>query len=133
MPLESEFVDVEIDSNNHVIIPMRHISGSKGVAQRIHIALLTVRGEWFRDRDLGIPLVPSPGVDPAIVILGNKALDVNLAEAQFRDAISRVPGVARIDSLSLVLNAATRRLTVLWQVTCTFDDAVVEGQTGVAV
>lgn len=126
MPLITDPVDLELDANNQVVIPMRHVSGTRGVAQRIRIAILTVRGDWFRDLDRGIPLVPAPGVDPSIVILGNKAFDRDLAEAQFRDAISRVPGVGTIDALSVVLNNATRKLTVTWRVTCVFDDVSVD-------
>ena len=131
MPLESEFVDWELDANDNLIIPIRHISGRKGVAQRIRIALLMIRGEWFRDLDKGMPYFNGPGIDPTIVLLGNKFFDKDLAEAQFRDAISRVPGVGRIDALTLSLDGATRKLAVTWRITPTFDDAPIEDTTEV--
>lgn len=131
MPLEHEFVDLALDDQDQIEIPMRHIAGREGVAQRIRIALRMVRGEWFRDRDRGIAYFPGDGIDPALVLLGNKFFDVALAEAQFRDAISRVPGVAQITALSVSFDGATRTLTVDWTVRVEFDDAPLEGTTEV--
>ena len=132
MPLLADPVDVALDSDNNLVIPMRHISGLAGVAQRIHIRLSMVRGEWFNDLDAGIPYFAGDGIDPALVLLGNKFFDVDLAEALFRDAISRVPGVKQITSMVIALDRSTRILSVAWKVVTIFDDAVVEDTTEVS-
>lgn len=132
MPLATDPLDLALDANGDLEIPLRHVSGLEGVAQLIRIRLSMIRGEWFHDLDAGVPYLPSPGIDPAAVILGSKRFDPVLAEAQFRDAISRVPGVAAIESMSVVLGA-NRRLTVTWKVVTEFDDTTIEGTTPVGV
>ena len=82
------------------------------VVERVRAKLQLIRGEWFLDRNAGIPWVETDTApDP---ILGAKP---NLAHARqyIEQAIRSVEGVATIDTLRVELGR-TRSLTITFGV-----------------
>lgn len=124
MPLlETDPIDLELDENNDVLIPMRHTSGLKGVAQGIKIRLLMVRGEWFLNLDVGMPYFEGDGIDPNIVILGNR-FNRDLTTALVRQTILRAPGVKAVEFISVEFEGETRALTIKYRVRVDWDDTL---------
>lgn len=87
------------------------------VAQRIKCRLLTVRGEWYQDPSIGVPLFEQ-------VLVKNP--DLVALQHLFTSVIAGVEGVSRVRSVNLELDSATRNLRVTFEVTAT-DGTKVEG------
>lgn len=87
------------------------------VAQRIKCRLLTVRGEWYQDPTIGVPLFEQ-------VLVKNP--DLVALQHLFTTVIQGVEGVARVRSVNLQMESATRNLRVTFEVTAT-DGTKVEG------
>jgi hypothetical protein len=121
--LETDPVDWALDAAGDLIMPIRYTRGIEAVAQGIRIRLMLVRGEWFLDLDAGIPYLPGNGVDPTIVILGER-FDRVRAESAFRAAILRTPGVGRIVSLGIEFSSATRVMNVAVKAQTLWGDTV---------
>jgi len=77
------------------------------VAQRILVALRTAAGTWWLDRDFG------PRYFETWL---KKAPDLRLVESDLRRLLLAVPGVLRVVSVTLVLDAASRVLRVSFEV-----------------
>jgi len=126
MPLASDPVDWELDTETHdLIFPLRHVSGGKGVAQRIGIKLRLIRGELFTNQAAGMPWFEGQGVDPNVVILGNP-FNEELAKNEARKIIRSISGVAQILSLSATFDRTTREMRIEWRVSTVFGDTVAD-------
>lgn len=82
-------------------------SGVDAIAQDVRVRLRWFRGEWFLDRRTGTPWFER--------VLGHKQGD-KLAEKMLRRVIMSTPGVAKIETMKLSLNRATRGLSVTFAV-----------------
>jgi len=75
----------------------------EAVAQRVKRALLLFKGEWFLDRDLGVPYYEN--------ILGTKN-SLDSVRSVFIQAIRDVEGVKEIKNFDMQFNDATRELSI---------------------
>ena len=87
------------------------------LAQRIKHRLLTFRGECFLDREVGVPYFSE---------VLKKNPDLGRIRSLLASVISGVEGVAKILSLEVLLNNATRQLTVNFRAQGT-DGNIAEG------
>lgn len=126
--LATDQVDWALDEDGDLIMPIRYTRGLDAVAQGIRIRLRLVRGEWFLNMDAGVPYLDSNGVDPTLVLFGAK-FDAVRADAAFRAAILKTPGVRSVLALSLVFDGRTRSLQASFQVATEFGDTSVETVT----
>lgn len=75
------------------------------VAQAVRIRFLFVRGEWFRNRNEGIPYYEE------IFIKNPKLEQIN---ALFRNSLLRTPGVDKVNSFVASFDVNTRIYTIDW-------------------
>ena len=87
------------------------------VAQRIKCNLLTFKGEWWLDPELGVPYYQS--------ILG-KGVALGVVESLLRSQIFNTQGVESLDSFSVYLNNSARTLQVRFSVTTSAGTTVTE-------
>ncbi len=86
---------------------MTLVRGADAIAQHIKIALRLFKGEWFRAPADGIPYFDNvfvKGVRPASL------------DTIFRKALLKVPGVLDVLTLTPSIDAATRTLTLDFEV-----------------
>ena len=84
------------------------VEGIDEVAQKIKQVLLSVRGDWFLDLDLGLPFFQE---------ILKKATSVSAVENIYLDAISGVPGVLDITKFRLDFQSSTRTANIVFEVT----------------
>lgn len=121
--LETDPIDWALDSTGDLVVPIRYTRGLDGVAQGIRVRLSLARRELFYNFDAGVPYVAAEGVDPALVILGNR-FDPVRAEAAVREAIMKAPGVGSITALAVTLDSRTRAMRVTASVKALFGGTV---------
>lgn len=100
---------------------MEMIAGLDGVVQAVRVRLLLCKGEWFANLDVGIPYLERDNVTAAEALLGqhfNRAK----ADAAFRAAILRTPGIVEVRSLVIEFDASTRTMSVTWSALCEFGE-----------
>jgi hypothetical protein len=78
-------------------------SDQQAVAQRVKQALLLFKGEWFLDRDLGVPYYED--------ILGTKN-SIDTVRGVFVNAIRAVDGVKDLIEFNIEFDDATRTLGI---------------------
>lgn len=128
MPLATEPVRLAADpTTNDVVVPLRLASGVEAVTQGCRDRLMSVRGEWFRDLDLGVPWLENDRVTAAGAILGQR-FNGNRARAAVRNALLDDPSgaVAEVLRLDVSFDRTTRVMRIVWQVRATFGDTAVE-------
>lgn len=91
--------DLAIESNDLVLLT----DPRESIRQHWQIRLLTFKGEWFLDQRVGIPYYES------ILV---KRPNLNLLTAIFRAATVQTPGIATVDSFTLVFDGPSRLLTI---------------------
>lgn len=79
------------------------VDGDDAIVQHVALRLRLFRGEWFLDSRVGMPYYER-------VLVKNP--DLVAVRSAFRQAIIETPGIATLDKFSLVLNSATRLLSV---------------------
>lgn len=84
------------------------LSDADALAQRIKTNLATYRGEFWLNREIGVPYFQS--------VLG-KSPDLELIRTIFRAQILQVSGVVSLDALDLSLDNTTRVLSVTFKAT----------------
>lgn len=87
------------------------IDDAERVAQQIKITLLTMLGEWFLDTSHGIPYLER-------ILVKNPNLQ--LIKSIFRDKISNIPDVKKVNKLNLVFDRVGRNLRVNFEVESTY-------------
>lgn len=111
-PLIDEPRDLLVDANNDLVVVNGDLVLARGVdavAQECRIAVQIFAEEWFLDLDAGIRYLQD--------ILARSAAGIALvAKREYRDELLKVDGVLEILRLDAVFDAATRTLTVTWQV-----------------
>jgi hypothetical protein len=105
--------DMLLDANNSPQLSR----GLPAVAQGIRIAVGMFRGEWFLNLLTGMPYFQS--------ILGKRYNNAQI-RALYRDAILKVPGVARLASLTATFDRPTRNVTVTWEAVAVFGGTVTD-------
>lgn len=96
--------DIRLGDNSHdLVIVDGDLQLVADVAQAIKIRLLTVRGEWFLDNELGVPYFEEIFV---------KAPDLDRVRSIYRQTILDTPGVLDVRTITLSYTASTRELSV---------------------
>lgn len=106
-------IDIAIDDDNDLVWETGDlvlVSGADVTKQLLRIRSLFIRGEWFADTRVGMPILDD--------MLGERA-DLLLVKSWYRFMILSTPGVASLNSLELTLNDATRILSVTAEVVYT--------------
>lgn len=85
------------------------------VKQRLKQALLTFKGEWFLNVDLGIPYYES--------ILGEKN-SLQAIRSIFISSIGKVEGVREITEFELKYNDDTRLVSIIFSVIDSFNNLI---------
>mgnify|MGYP003587851959 CR=1 FL=1 len=93
--------DFELDPNT---LDFAMVSGNAHTAMKCRQVFQTFQGEWWLEPTLGLPYHTD--------ILGQKQPDLNAIRAIFVVALSGVPGISSITSLSVAFDNATRTFTV---------------------
>lgn len=123
--LITDRIDWQLNADNDLVMPLRYSTGVAGVAQGIRIRIRMVKGEWFLNRDEGVPYFDNDIVPESDALMGQHFNELK-ARAAFRRAILSAPGVLKLLRLDLRYNQSTRRLEVAWHVRTTFGDTVAD-------
>lgn len=89
---------------------LQFVRGREAIAQHIGTRLRMFRGEWFLDRNLGVPYLDG---------VLDRIPDVSLVTPILRRVILGTPGVDSVERLEFSLDSETRTLTVLGEVVTT--------------
>lgn len=99
------------------------IDGSEAIAQHLRIRLQFFLGEWFLNRDIGIPYFQDVFI---------KAPSTSVVRRIIRDVVAGTPGVAEVTDLLVDYEPADRRLNISFNATAlpdgtpiTFDEELV--------
>jgi hypothetical protein len=111
------------DANSDVIIPLRIVRGIEAVEVMVRCALNLWRDEWFLNRDIGMPMLPTTDgvVGERDAILGQPH-DPNKIGRALRTELLALPGVKAIKSLQTAFDGEARNLTIRCVVTTAFGD-----------
>lgn len=111
------------DANCDLIIPIRIVRGIEAVAVLVRTALNLWRDEWYLNRDVGMPMLPTTDgvVGERDAILGQPHDPTKIGRA-LRKELLAVPGVKAIKSLQTAFDGDTRNLTIRCVVTTAFGD-----------
>ena len=101
-------------------------SDISGIAQGAYIRVKMIKGEWFLDRQKGVPYFKVTGVtEETAALLGQKFERVKF-ETAIRTVLERAPGVVAVLLLEVTENKRTRRVASRWQLRTAFGDTPVE-------
>ena len=98
--------DIYLDANGQIALTATPLD------QRIDCRLRTFLGEFWLDQTIGIPYFQE---------ILKKNPDMQAVRAAFASEIQKVPGVKTLESLSVSIDRASRKLTVTFSVTGTDD------------
>ena len=90
--------DLLIDDDSFILV-----DEDDAIVQQLTIRFKFFLGEWFLDTRLGVPYFPE-------VLVKNP--DLSRVRGIFQQVILTTPGIASVDSLELLLDNATRVLSV---------------------
>lgn len=112
---------MDVDPDNPLLGDLHLLNGQvhfwdadDGRRQKIWVVLQFFKGEWWLDRDEGIPYFQS---------ILKKGVSRNIVLSIFRQALLGIPGLAQIKKLNFTLSSTTRVAAVDFEVV--FDDAAV--------
>lgn len=83
------------------------------IAQDVRSRLLMLRGDYFLDRNLGIPYLQE--------ILGARSPDLASLQSLFAGVVEETAGIDSVVSVTLSLDAPTRALSIDWIATTDSD------------
>ena len=109
------------DAFGDLLFPLELATGLEAVAIGIRTRLLLVRGEWFLDLSVGIPMLPGQGVTDADAILGRR-FDPIKTRAAFLGEILTTPGVFDVPIFRMQFEPADRVLSISWVARTQFGD-----------
>jgi len=124
-------IDILLDADGDIDLTAggpRLSAGVAAVTQGLRIATQLTKGEWFANRDVGVPWFETDIVPASAAILGQKYSQVKVLAAM-RAAIMSVPGVGSIDLLTSTFDGPTRAMRIAWSVKTTFGDTVTDALT----
>lgn len=126
MTLSTDPISLALDaSGTDLVMPPRFTRGLEAVVQRLRIRLRRVRGEWFLDRDLGVPYLATDIVPESEALLGQKFSAVK-ARTAIRDELVKDQGVVELLALAVSFESATRTLRIEFRVRTAFGDSDLE-------
>jgi hypothetical protein len=126
MTLSTEPIDLALDpSGTDLLIPPRFTRGVEAVVQGVKIRLRRVRGEWFLDRDQGVPYLATDIVPESEALLGQK-FNPQRARSAIRDEVLKAPGVVELPALAVSFESGTRTLRIEFRVRTQFGDSDLE-------
>jgi len=109
-----------LTTNNDLILKNSRIAiveDGAEVVQHVRTRLLFYLGEWFLDRDAGVPWFQQVFVKPA---------DIANTESLIKAVILRTPGMLILTSFSLDFDRTTRRLSVEFRGETIYDTIIDE-------
>jgi hypothetical protein len=74
------------------------------LTQKIRHTLSLVKGEWFFNREIGVPYIPNEDLD--------KRLHGGIIEAGIQSEIMKIEGISKMFRFDSSMNPATRTLTI---------------------
>ena len=86
------------------------VTGLEEIQQLVQQRLLSFRGDWFLDLQLGMPYFQE---------ILRKETTLSGVELAYLDTISRVPGILSIDTFELIPDAANRIANIKFTATTT--------------
>lgn len=110
--------DFLLDADGDIDLSSGDIQFTRGlaaVAQDLYVAIKMFKGEWFLNREVGIPYLPNDIVSETDALLGQKFSALK-ARAAFRTAIMSVQGVEKITKLAVSFETSTRAMSVVFTV-----------------
>lgn len=120
--LSTDRLDLKLDpSTDDLIIPPVFITGPEGVGQIVRIRMRRWRGEYFRDRLAGLPMIANDVVSETAALLGQPYNELKW-RAAMREAILGAPTAERIITLNLTPNSVTREVAVQFEALLVFED-----------
>lgn len=126
MTLSTEPIDLALDaSGTDLVMPPRFTRGLEAVAQGIRIRLRRIRGEWFLDRDAGVPYLATDIVPESEALLGQK-FNALKARAAVRNELVKAPGVVELLALAVSFESTSRTLRIEFRVRTEFGDSELE-------
>ncbi len=100
-------IDLALDPvTRDLILPPRPLDGAARAAQAVGIRLRAWLGDWFLDKNHGVPYLEE--------ILGKKNR-LEIVEAILRAQILDVRSIRAISSFSISLDPVTRKATVIYE------------------
>ncbi len=126
--LETDPIDLLLGADGDLDITGGKLSFSRGipgVVQGVRIRLGKFRGEWFRDRESGVPYLANDVVDASEAILGQR-FDEAKARAALRTEILNAPGVEELLGLAVAFDGSTRDMKASFTVRTAFGDSALE-------
>ena len=125
MALITDRIDWKLDANGVLIIPPVWVSGLEAVVQRMRIRIRMTRGEWFLDREFGVPYFDNDVVPESQALLGQRYDEIK-ARAAIRDAILDTDDIVSVQRMELAFNNSTRALSVTFEVVTAFGDTITD-------
>lgn len=125
--LESDPVCFKRDANGDLKFPLEYATGLEAVAIGIRTRILTCRGEWFSNLDIGIPLLPTADgvVTEDQAILGGRFDAIKIRAAYLREILS-TPGVIDVPIMRMTFDGKTRVLTLTWVAQTRFGETPID-------
>lgn len=102
LKLNLETGDLDLDGGS-----LKIVTGAAAVVQRLFIRFRFFKGEWFLNREEGVPYAEILGEKPTQAVI----------EALFRKVITTCPGVVSLDFFSAERNNDTRELRIRFSAT----------------
>jgi hypothetical protein len=126
--LETDPVCLARTADGDIDVPLRWARGLEAVVLGVTTRMRMVRGEWFQDRDAGVPWLPNDVVAADRAILGGKFNRARV-DADLRAAIMSTPGVVEVLAMDIAFDGATRALTVAWKARAAWGDTAADTLT----
>lgn len=98
--------DVKLDADGDIDLTdgnMTLVTDDDAIVQQITIRLQLLLGEWFLDKRVGMPLFED---------VFKKNPDLTRVRSIYRQTILTTPGIASFEEFTLVVDGATRTLSV---------------------
>lgn len=99
--------------------------GLQAIAQGAMIRAKQIKGEWFRNKAVGVPYIVNDVVSATDALLGAK-FDRAKTEAAFRKVLETTPGVVRVLLLAISFDSKSRRVRATWRLRTAFGDTPVQ-------
>lgn len=106
--------NIAIDNNNEIIIDgysVKRIDGIEQIRQRIRTRLQLFLGEWFLDRNAGVPWLQQ-------ILIKNPRFAV--VQGVLKQTILRTPGVNELTAFSITDADVERKIVVTFTVNTNF-------------
>lgn len=105
--------DIHTDATGNLVM----VEGTEAIGQLVSERLMTYRGEWFLDQNVGVPWVQEVMVRP---------FDPVVADAVIKEAILGTLGVVQMLSFDMEIRDSRRELAVIRAEVETIYDTVIE-------